>query len=604
MELLYCARCHRLILPREIEAGSNHWVDGESVCQGCFTRLSRRLRPVASVRIESREEPVPINLDELQREMSKGTNGSGVRALPDLPTRAARGSTTKTSAPGKALAPVASLIIGLLLGGAAYALFPPSSSENPAVKTGKNQSGKQNTKGTRKLPDKLGQAGDKAQPETTPQRRLSSPNQVTDPAPQKEATPKPATLSKDGKYRIRSIEDTFASAGDPGKTKHRQASLYLGSDGSKSIHEGYLKFDLTGVATPVKEVLLKLNKLRSTGVPGARQYVYLLENNDWTESKLTWKNRPQGGKQIGSWQITFSGNEAELEITKPVQEALKKGAKQLSFRLAMEELSEPTTFSYATRDATGNIGARLIISMPEKQKSETENKTPGENPSPPTSQKKPIETKKTEPGRPAIPTLKGLQPGLRISFFKLRGEVPKKLPRFNLLKATETATITVVNFPDSAQAWKCSTGKTPPDNFGCTIKGFLKISNPGVYRFILKSDDGSKLWLNHRLLIDNGGLHQARTIGEKTTLKAGLHPLLIEFYNPKGNSCLTLKMLEFDPLKSKKPKDAQASKGRPVQPVYYHKPADKSLRKTYRTEIIMVAQVGCWPKIDFQTYRH
>ena len=63
-EILYCARCRRVIRPREISEGHYHFADGEPICSECFTRLSRRLRPVSGVY----EPPKPVDLSGIVEE--------------------------------------------------------------------------------------------------------------------------------------------------------------------------------------------------------------------------------------------------------------------------------------------------------------------------------------------------------------------------------------------------------------------------------------------------------------------------------------------------------------------------------------------------------
>jgi len=43
--------------------------------------------------------------------------------------------------------------------------------------------------------------------------------------------------------------------------------------------------------------------------------------------------------------------------------------------------------------------------------------------------------------------------------------------------------------------------------FGIEYKGNFRVLHPGRYRFRLDSDDGSKLWIDDSLLIDNDGMH-------------------------------------------------------------------------------------------------
>jgi hypothetical protein len=76
--------------------------------------------------------------------------------------------------------------------------------------------------------------------------------------------------------------------------------------------------------------------------------------------------------------------------------------------------------------------------------------------------------------------------------------------------------------------------------FGFRYSGFLKVPTRGVYQFALTSDDGSPLWIDSQVVVDNDGLHGAR---EKTALVAlapGLHPIQVEFFERDGGFDLKL----------------------------------------------------------------
>src|SRR5687767_8778418 len=45
------------------------------------------------------------------------------------------------------------------------------------------------------------------------------------------------------------------------------------------------------------------------------------------------------------------------------------------------------------------------------------------------------------------------------------------------------------------------------NDMGLRLEGWVEVVRPGRYRFDVSSDDGSKLWVNDVLLIDNGGEH-------------------------------------------------------------------------------------------------
>jgi len=77
-------------------------------------------------------------------------------------------------------------------------------------------------------------------------------------------------------------------------------------------------------------------------------------------------------------------------------------------------------------------------------------------------------------------------------------------------------------------------------HFGISLYGFIKIEKDGEYTFYLNSDDGSKLFLNNSLLIDNDGLHGSKDVSAKTILKAGKYPIKIMYFEGNGDQSLKL----------------------------------------------------------------
>ncbi len=78
------------------------------------------------------------------------------------------------------------------------------------------------------------------------------------------------------------------------------------------------------------------------------------------------------------------------------------------------------------------------------------------------------------------------------------------------------------------------------DHFGITFEGLLKIEADGLYRLIIVSDDGSRLFLDGKLLIDHDGNHPPKPAGGLTKLQKGLHPLRIEYFQGNGEKSLGL----------------------------------------------------------------
>src|SRR5690606_11240587 len=56
------------------------------------------------------------------------------------------------------------------------------------------------------------------------------------------------------------------------------------------------------------------------------------------------------------------------------------------------------------------------------------------------------------------------------------------------------------------------------------------VPETGIYTFYLKSDDGSKLYLDGELLIDNDGSHDTSTKTGLKALKKGMHPVRLDYF--------------------------------------------------------------------------
>ena len=78
-------------------------------------------------------------------------------------------------------------------------------------------------------------------------------------------------------------------------------------------------------------------------------------------------------------------------------------------------------------------------------------------------------------------------------------------------------------------------------NYGCLMEGDIEIQKDGYYIFVLDSDDGSKFFLDGKLLIANDGLHGAgnpRTF--MVPLEKGFYPVRVEYFQNGGGALLKL----------------------------------------------------------------
>lgn len=68
------------------------------------------------------------------------------------------------------------------------------------------------------------------------------------------------------------------------------------------------------------------------------------------------------------------------------------------------------------------------------------------------------------------------------------------------------------------------------DHFAYEFRSWIKIPERGVYRFYTFSDDGSRLFVDDQVVVDNDGSHNSRRQDGKVALEAGYHELSILYF--------------------------------------------------------------------------
>src|SRR5262245_22491784 len=76
-------------------------------------------------------------------------------------------------------------------------------------------------------------------------------------------------------------------------------------------------------------------------------------------------------------------------------------------------------------------------------------------------------------------------------------------------------------------------GSLPPA-FRARWFGYLSIGAAREYTFATTSDDGSRLFVDGRLVVDNGGVHGPQTASGRIQLDAGSHFVLLEYEQAGG----------------------------------------------------------------------
>lgn len=118
--------------------------------------------------------------------------------------------------------------------------------------------------------------------------------------------------------------------------------------------------------------------------------------------------------------------------------------------------------------------------------------------------------------------------GLRFEYFE--GGF-KTLPDFSKLKPKASGVV-------SRLSLKLPGIKLKKDGFAIRFTGDLKILKNGKHRFWLKSDDGSRLIIDGKTLIDHDGIHAASEKHAEMMLKPGLHRFEVQYFEGGGQEAL------------------------------------------------------------------
>ncbi len=119
----------------------------------------------------------------------------------------------------------------------------------------------------------------------------------------------------------------------------------------------------------------------------------------------------------------------------------------------------------------------------------------------------------------------------------------RKLPNFKKLKPVGSIYTSSLNIPpqDFQQGFPGVTKRF--EWFAIDYTGRFWIERPGAYRFALMSDDGSRLYIDDRLVIDNDGVHPPQEETGSIELSKGVHTIGVSYFQgPRFQVALVLKI--------------------------------------------------------------
>jgi hypothetical protein len=132
--------------------------------------------------------------------------------------------------------------------------------------------------------------------------------------------------------------------------------------------------------------------------------------------------------------------------------------------------------------------------------------------------------------------------GLRGEIYNIRHN-SGRLPELTRRKSAGVIYASALNVPPQ-DFMKGFPGVTDRNEwFAIDYSGRFWIEKPGEYRWGLTSDDGSKLYIDGELVIDNDGLHPPLAKFAQTTLTGGIHEMRVTYFQgPKYHVALVLEV--------------------------------------------------------------
>jgi hypothetical protein len=129
---------------------------------------------------------------------------------------------------------------------------------------------------------------------------------------------------------------------------------------------------------------------------------------------------------------------------------------------------------------------------------------------------------------PTVVDGKRYSPGLDYEYYVGKWNALPEFDELTVERWGNIETLTLAASPVSTQ-------------FALRFRGFVQIPRDGAYTFTLKADDGARVFLDGNLLIDDDGQHAAAPkLSEPIKLKAGMHPIEVQYHESWGGASLSL----------------------------------------------------------------
>ena len=122
--------------------------------------------------------------------------------------------------------------------------------------------------------------------------------------------------------------------------------------------------------------------------------------------------------------------------------------------------------------------------------------------------------------------------GVPVSWYALAGDTPA-LPDFSTLTSYGAAVLADINIASTGGNFSQS-GRA--DLVAAVFEGYISVPTSGLWTFSTESDDGSRVFIDGQLVVNNDGLHGMVDRSGQIALEWGFHRYRVEFFENFGGA--------------------------------------------------------------------
>jgi len=158
---------------------------------------------------------------------------------------------------------------------------------------------------------------------------------------------------------LNAIDDAYVMENFVNENNGTATKVMIKNDSRKV---GLVKFDLNSLSGQISSAILQLNGTNDAS--GGNLSVYSVIDDTWSESTVTYSNKPTKGSFLGSGPLDVSGTVYNIDISTYVF-GEELGDKIVSLWLN-DNQNIGSRYDFASKEAEGNLGPKLILQMNEK----------------------------------------------------------------------------------------------------------------------------------------------------------------------------------------------------------------------------------------------